>query len=43
MPRCICQCQREVEEQRMAAEERQRRMEANQAPESPGPARPLSV
>ena len=27
MPRCICQCQREAEEQRKAAEERQRRME----------------
>ena len=27
MPRCICQCQREAEEQRRAAEERQRRME----------------
>ena len=27
MPRCICQCQREPEEQRKAAEERQRRME----------------
>ena len=26
MPRCICQCQREAEEQRKAAEERQRRM-----------------
>ena len=25
MPRCICQCQREAEEQRKAAEERQRR------------------
>ena len=27
MPHCICQCQREAEEQRKAAEERQRRME----------------
>ena len=27
MPRCICQCQQEAEEQRKAAEERQRRME----------------
>ena len=27
MPRCICRCQRETEEQRKAAEERQRRME----------------
>ena len=27
MPRCICQCQREAEEQRKTAEERQRRME----------------
>ena len=27
MPRCICQCQREAEEQRRAAKERQRRME----------------
>ena len=27
MPRCICQCQREAEEQRKAVEERQRRME----------------
>ena len=27
MPRCICQCQREAEEQRKAAEERQRCME----------------
>ena len=27
MPRCICQCQKEAEEQRKAAEERQRRME----------------
>ena len=27
MPRCICQCQREAEEQRKAAEERKRRME----------------
>ena len=27
MPRCICQCQREAEEQRKAAEGRQRRME----------------
>ena len=27
MPRCICQCQREAEEQRKATEERQRRME----------------
>ena len=27
MPRCICQCQREAEERRKAAEERQRRME----------------
>ena len=27
MPRCICQCQREAEEQCKAAEERQRRME----------------
>ena len=27
MPRCICQCQREAEEQRKAAEERQRLME----------------
>ena len=27
MPRCICQCQREAEEQRKAAEERQCRME----------------
>ena len=27
MPRCICQCQREAEEQHKAAEERQRRME----------------
>lgn len=27
MPRCICQCQKEDEEQRKAAEERQRRME----------------
>ena len=27
MPRCVCQCQREAEEQRQAAEERQRRME----------------
>ena len=27
MPRCICQCQQEAEEQRNAAEERQRRME----------------
>ena len=27
VPRCICQCQREAEEQRKAAEERQRRME----------------
>ena len=27
MPRCICQCQREADEQRKAAEERQRRME----------------
>ena len=26
MPRCICQCQREAEEQRKAAEERQRRI-----------------
>ena len=26
MPRCICQCQWEAEEQRKAAEERQRRM-----------------
>ena len=43
MPRCICQCQREAEEQRKAAEERQRRMGAYQAPEGPGPSRPLSV
>ena len=41
MPRCICQCQREAEEQRKAAEERPHR--AHQAPEGPGPARPLSV
>ena len=27
MPRCICQCQQEAEEQRKATEERQRRME----------------
>ena len=27
VPRCICQCQREAEEQRKASEERQRRME----------------
>ena len=27
MPRCICQCQREAEEQRKAAEERQRRID----------------
>ena len=27
MPHCICQCQQEAEEQRKAAEERQRRME----------------
>ena len=27
MPRCICQCQQEAEEQRKAAEERQRCME----------------
>ena len=27
MPRCICQCQREAEEQRKAAKERQRRIE----------------
>ena len=27
MPRCICQCQRDAEEQRKTAEERQRRME----------------
>ena len=27
MPRCICQCQRKTEEQRKAAEERQRHME----------------
>ena len=42
MPRCICQCQREAEEQR------KRRGTAAphgayQAQEGPGPARPLSV
>ena len=31
MPRCICQCQREAEEQRKAADERQRRMERSSA------------
>ena len=31
MPRCICQCQREAEEQRKAAEERQRRMSVSSA------------
>ena len=31
MPRCICQCQQEAEEQRKAAEERQRRMERIQS------------
>ena len=44
MPHCICQCQREAEEQRKAAEERQPAPHgAHQAPEGPGPARPLSV
>ena len=31
MPRCICQCQREAEEQRKATEERQRRMGVSSA------------
>ena len=44
MPRCICQCQREAEEQRKAAEERQRRMELFQiiVPYLPPPRNPQS-
>ena len=42
MPRCICQCQREAEEQRKAAEERQRRMETVERCVR-GLQRPLSV
>lgn len=43
MPRCICQCQREAEEQRKAAEERQRRMERIKPQKGTGFARLLSV
>ena len=42
MPRCICQCQREAEEQRKARGTAAPHG-AHQAPEGPGPARPLSL
>ena len=42
MPRCICQCQREAEEQRKAPRNGSAAWSV-QAPEGPGPARPLSV
>ena len=41
MPRCICQCQREAEEQRKAAEERQRRMERIKRRKAQGLQEPL--